>query len=127
MSFVFVGGLGLLFEKHGTEIPQSAQDVIVSLCEVGLLHGLDEFCCFKEFESSRIELRVHRRFSSEHHCSQCGVIQAGLVFEKCKEVGCGGILAPTSRAEEPAGDDPSQVREVDDLISTCTSDSSTCA
>lgn len=95
MSSFLIGNLGLLLEELGADLPQEAEQVLVALREVGLLHGLDEFCCFKAFEGSRVEFRIHRVFSAEHYCSVCGTLQAGLVRDKCRQRGCGGILAPT--------------------------------
>lgn len=102
-SFFRIARFDVLAEELGGDLPENARRVFYSLFESGFFHTLDEFRCFKAFDSSRIEFRIHSLFSTEHHCSVCGSIQPGNTGHKCRVVGCGGILAPTSRAE-PSGD-----------------------
>lgn len=105
MSSFLIGDGGLVSDYLRENGHEEAADVLLRLCELGLFHTLDEFECFRDFNTGRYHVRIHGRFSTEHHCSVCGVIQAGTEGHKCvySVVGCGGILSPTISRDPPEG------------------------
>lgn len=107
MRSFFRGNLGLVgdFLRVNQHEPsgfvESVEDFLCALREAGFLDGRDEFHGFADFDKGSYVFRIHGRFSAEHHCSVCGTIAAGTEGEKCRQVGCGGILAPTISRDPP--------------------------
>lgn len=75
---------------------QKALDFVEALLESGLLHALDKFDGFRDFESGRVKLRIHPCSPS---VSERYVLSAAVSISKW---GVGEYPSPTSRAEPKA-------------------------